>query len=415
MDKLQITEFVSNGLSVVHMHTDSRFSNIMFYTGIGAYCETPAKRGTAHFLEHMMFKGTESRTWEEINEEASFYAMDHNAFTSHYGTAYSIGVNEKFIEPAMDLLCDQMFNSTFPKKELDSEKTVIHEECTMYANDPNSVFWDNILSNLSNKQLATTVIGTHDTIEKISTTDIKKFHAKYNNSNTYLLICSSKSTKDVKKLCKKYLKQSTLGDNDTPTPNVTPAILQNYDDVKVSVTGATQTRIGMIFNSPPISVRPVVFDLMMEVLEGTTSSILYKNIREEQGLCYFIYGTELASNSEDAVYAIVGATSPDKSEQYKSSVVQCIRDMVENGVTELQLETAKNNMLDGAYRIIENPAKLLPLIGSYKTNNVAIASLDDNISNIENASLTGLNQYIAEFFSEEFFEDPYYVWVEGEV
>jgi predicted Zn-dependent peptidase len=411
MKNIKINEFTSNKINVVHVETDSSFTDIMFYVGVGSFCETAKKKGSAHFLEHMLFKGTETRTWEDINEEAAYNAIGHNAYTNNFETAYTASVHNSHVNEALDLLTDQLFNSTFPKKELDMEKTVIHEECEMYLNDPSSIYFDAVRRELLNKQLKTPIIGTHDTIQGITRKDIVNFRAKYGTNNTTLIITSSLELSDVKKLCKKYLKRSNLVE--TKDTAILPKLISDYDDKELNAPNCqgTQSRIGMFFNSPPLGTTPIEFHIMMEVLHGGMNSILFKNIREEQGLCYSIYGTPYLNTVDDGTYVIMGMTKPENKETYKESVINCIKALSVGGISQHQFESAVNNQIDSILRTHEMPDALMSTIGKYRVNGIDPNIINSLEAELASVTIEDVNHYIQDFFCEDFFESKFYTWI----
>lgn len=411
MDSIEITRRNVKGLNVVHIKNSSNFSRVMLYTSIGSYCETDKKRGLAHFVEHMLFKGTETKTWEDINNIGCENVMNHNAYTSDYSTGYTADVYIDNLENTIEMIMDQYYNSTFPKIELDSERGVIMQEFEMHSRNPWDNFMDCVRNEMLNKQLSTTVIGKESTILNINRADVKRFHQKYNFDNTVLVITSSLDTDTlIKKYISKYIKKEE-GDKKS-TPKVIKQLISDYSH-KVCLYNEdnSSAQVGFIFNVPPYFSIPVEFEFMLETLIGDSASILFTEIREKRGLCYDIGASMPFNNNHDNLCIIYASIDVKDIELYQETLIDSIMKLASTGIDEDQFRMAKVNMLDSYKRKLESPHRYMAEVSIMTLNDIDydfITSYEERISKI---TLEDVNNYISDFFDEEFFNTPYYTWI----
>jgi predicted Zn-dependent peptidase len=163
-----------------------------FFFRTGARDEDPAVMGVSHFLEHMMFKGTETRTAEDVNREFDDLGANHNAFTSAEQTAYYAHVPFDALDPALEILAD-ILRPSLRTADFDEEKQVILEEIAMYDDQPFWVLYEKGLERYyGSHPLAHRVLGTRDTVSALTTEQMRTYFDRRYSADNAVLVASGR-------------------------------------------------------------------------------------------------------------------------------------------------------------------------------------------------------------------------------
>ena len=195
-----------NGLTVIGEHRPSAVSAaIGFFVKTGARDETPELAGVSHFLEHMMFKGTEKRTALDINYQLGAMGAQANAYTSEEKTVYYAAVLPEYLPDALELFSD-MLRSKLDASEFDTEKKVILEEIEMYHDRPTHMLFENALRlYFGTHPAGNSVLGTLDSIRALSRDQMKNyFDSRYSPRNIVLAVSGSFDWNAVTELADKF-------------------------------------------------------------------------------------------------------------------------------------------------------------------------------------------------------------------
>ena len=201
-----ITYFKS-GLKLIHKQMQSVRSvaiGVMF--AVGSASENDENNGISHFIEHMMFKGTNKRSAFDIVCEVDGLGAQINAFTSKQSTCYyTISVDE-YAENCMEIMSDFLFNSTFDQVEMDKEKGVVLEEIAMSEDTPDDLCMENLGSSYyKGSRLGYTILGNADNIRNFKTEDLKKYVAeKYSAGNMVISVVGNITKEKAIELTAKY-------------------------------------------------------------------------------------------------------------------------------------------------------------------------------------------------------------------
>jgi len=229
-----------NGLNIVaEVNPDAHTAAVAFFVKAGARDEAPAVMGVSHFLEHMMFKGTDRRTADDVNREFDELGADYNAFTSHEQTAYYAHVLPEFLPRAVDLLGD-MLRPSLRQADFDMEKNVILEEIQMYDDRPEWRLQDRLLEeHYGGHGLGHRVLGTGGetgTVTRLNPQQMRDyFEHRYSPDNTVVSAAGridfDALVADIDKLCGHWQPTGAARDN-TPPPITEKSI--TLEDARVS-------------------------------------------------------------------------------------------------------------------------------------------------------------------------------------
>lgn len=284
---------LSNKLTVLTIPQPSTETvTVMVLVPVGSRHENPNNNGISHFLEHLMFKGTERRpSTLELTKQLDAVGAEYNAFTAKDTTLYYIKVAANQLELALDLFSDMLFHSLFDPAEIDRERGVILEELNMYEDNPlmhvDTVFEMSLFH--EDHPLGYDIGGKKDNIRELprqAFIDYKKRH--YSPAAMHLVIAGN-IDKRVSKWVKQYFSDQPAGKGKPSFQKFTPYQKQLQFRHKFKETQQTQLALGV----PAIGLKKpqqlATLSVLSTILGGNMSSRLFISIRERQGLCYVIH------------------------------------------------------------------------------------------------------------------------------
>ena len=174
------THTLSNGLRIIHKLDQSAVAYCGLVINTGSRDETEDEQGMAHFLEHMLFKGTEKRRSGHIINRLEHVGGELNAYTSKEETVVYAAVLKEYFERAMELVSDIVLHSVFPKKEIDKEVVIILDEIQSYNDSPSELIYDDFEELLfANHPIGHNILGKSDLLQKYNTADAVNFIQRY--------------------------------------------------------------------------------------------------------------------------------------------------------------------------------------------------------------------------------------------
>lgn len=184
------THTLSNGLRIMHIPISSPVMYCGFRINAGTRHEQAGEEGLAHFCEHMSFKGTTRRKAYHIIQKLECVGGDLNAFTNKENTVYHTAVLKEHTSRAIELLCDIVFNSTYPQKEIDKEVEVICDEIESYNDSPAELIYDNFEGLLfQNHSLGHNILGTSQNVRSFTTESAKRFTSRLYTPQNMVFYC----------------------------------------------------------------------------------------------------------------------------------------------------------------------------------------------------------------------------------
>jgi predicted Zn-dependent peptidase len=308
----------------------------------GSKYEERDNMGISHFLEHMLFKGTEKRPNSlEIAETLDEVGGSYNAFTSEDYTGYYAKVEEEKLDLALDWVSDIYLNSIIPEEELEKEKGVIGEEINMRYDNPmtySQVLWQRLL--YGDQPAGWDVAGTKESVAGISREDLLNYmNSQYTAKNTLVVLAGDITHTDGNKKIEKYFSKIKDGEDIKKREVVED---QEEPQVKILERDTDQTHLALGFRTcsddhPDRYVEEVIATL----LGGMMSSRLFNKLREELGLAYYIQAA--ASNNPDTGYLITRAGLDNKNvERGVEAILEQFKILTKEKVTKKELKKAKD-------------------------------------------------------------------------
>ena len=323
------------------------------WVNTGSRDEQPAQAGYSHFIEHMFFKGTRSRSASEISREIDGLGGEMNAFTTRETTTFYVKVLDQQLQQALELLADLFHHSCFDSKEVEKEKQVVLEEIRMVQDDPEDLVQELHTGQvLGRHPLGRSILGREDTIQSLRRPDLLGYiDAHYDPSQIVIAIAGSFDQATVERLVQRYFgkRKQVNGSLKSPRrpPDVRGGILAKKKQLE-----QVHLCLGLKGVAAGHRDRYAVYALN-SVLGGSMSSRLFQEVREKRGLAYSIYSF-LSGYSDVGTITVYAATRPKEVERVVDLVCREITRMYKHGIDRKELERAKNQMKGGLMLSLES-------------------------------------------------------------
>jgi predicted Zn-dependent peptidase len=310
---------------------------IGIWVKVGSRFEAPAKNGISHFLEHMFFKGTESRTAQDIAVEIDSIGGEINALTSTEYTLFYVKVLEEYMEKALDLLTDIFLNSNFPEPDIEKEKNIVFEEINMVEDNPSDLVHELFGRSIWGEEgLGQSVLGEKKTISTFTRDDLIDHINRQYGSENIILSCSGNFNEE--KLVE-YLNNSigSLDRRGERTNGLSPHFSGTTNIVSKDLS-ESHICIGLK-GLPYKSEDRYSMHLLNTILGSGISSRLFQNVRENRGLVYAIYSYHVAY-FDTGMWAVYAGTDKKHVNEVINITVDEMSGLAQS-VTEDELQRAK--------------------------------------------------------------------------
>lgn len=329
----------------------------------GAADETDDVSGVSHYIEHMMFKGTEKRTAKEIASDVDKIGGMFNAFTGKEATCYYIKTLSSNIYDGAEILLDMLTGSKFDSEEMDKERKVICEEIKMVKDSPDDDVYDTISELVSSgNPLGRSILGTPESLADIDRAKLTGyFRDKYARDSIVIAVAGNFDEDKIIDMFESRL--DGLKANKVSRDIDLKPYRQSFD---VKVRDIEQTHICLA--TPGVSMdddRYYAFVLMNSILGGSMSSRLFQNIREEKGLAYSVCSMNVFS-SYWGFFSIYAGVSHDKAEATLDAIKYELEELRSKGVTKEELSMAKEQVKSSYIFGLENINSRMFSIGKNK-------------------------------------------------
>ncbi|HUZ43762.1 MAG TPA: pitrilysin family protein [Acidimicrobiales bacterium] len=379
------TTRLDNGITVV-TETMPHVASVTagFWVGTGSRDEEPALAGASHFLEHLLFKGSPTRTAEEIAEAVDAVGGDMNAFTTKELTAFYVRVLGESLELGLDILSDVMWNPAFRPEEVEAERQVILEEILMHSDEPADLVHDRLLEAMyPGHPLGRDVLGDEDSVEAMDGGAISGFHAHhYRPGNIVVALAGAVEHERALEMIDAGFTGRTGGSAPTRSGPEEPAL-------PVSVTNRPTEQAHVVVGFPtPGRHDPERFALSVldHVLGGGLSSRLFQEIRERRGLAYSVYSYR--STFEDTgILAFYAGTAPARAREVLDRMMGELERMADSGATERELAVAKGHMRGETALSLEDSAARMSRVARSQLLHGEVLEVEDVVTRVEAVSL----------------------------
>lgn len=363
---------------------------IGIFVGVGSRFEKPSENGICHYIEHMVFKGTPTRSAADIASETDAIGGQINAFTSKDCTCFYGRVLSEHLPIAVDILCDMFFNSKFDESDIKNELGVIFEEIDMYEDSPEDLVFDRLFESIySSSSLGMPVLGKKETLKSFTGEKLHGFMSQnYAACHTVISLCGRFDDKDIEDIAKRFSVLPAGQKLDYKPAEYKQTFVVKHKDIE-------QNHICLSFPSLPSgSKERFALQLLSNILGGSMSSRLFQSVREKLGLCYSIY-TFGATHAEAGLFSIYTALSHETEQAAIAAIIAELQNLKINGITEKELNRAREQVKSNVIMGLESTSALANSYGKSELTLGHILTIDDIIHAYNSVNLNQIHNLAA--------------------
>src|SRR3954451_24757097 len=361
----------------------------------GSRHEVEARSGIAHFVEHMLFKGTATRTAEDIAQAIDSIGGQLDAFTAKEYASYYIKVLDEHLPLALDILSDIVLNPAFTAEDVEREKKVVLEEIKMVEDTPDDLvheiftqgFWED-------HPLGRPILGTKDTVESF-TSDLLRNYFKnaYTPRNLIVSAVGNLEHERVRDLVAEKFGSLKASGSDAPeaAPRVVPKILIRNKDLE-------QSHVCLGASSYPQNHEDRYSSYVLNtLLGGSMSSRLFQNVREKRGLAYAVF-SGLSAYRDAGSFTIYAGCSNEAVGEVIDLVVEELRGVKSSSVPETELQRSKDHLKGSLMLSLENTASRMSHLARQEIYFDRQFGLDETLQGIERVTSDDVRRVAADLF-----------------
>lgn len=322
---------LENGLEVITIKKDTQIAAINIGIKVGALYESLEQKGISHFIEHLLFKGTNKRNDEELNEALESLGGEYNAYTDYDATVYTISCLMEEFENSIELLGDMVINPKFDEKEIEKERGVILAEIRMGKDDLEDLSFKSVNKIAFTKSaLKYEVTGLKENVKRFTRKELVDYYKKhYTPKNSLITMVSSLSHEDAIRMVEKEFK--TWSGEKQAIKNIIKE--KNKEITKTSYKkDIEQSTIVYLYTFDELEKHDELpLRILNHRLGESSNSLLFREVRENRGLAYDIYThLEIATNIK-TLY-IYTAVAEENIEETKEAIDNTLRNLVEGKI-----------------------------------------------------------------------------------
>ena len=388
---------LSNGLRIlVEPISTCRSVSFGIWVKIGSRNESALQNGISHFIEHMLFKGTDRYSAKDIAEVFDGIGGNVNAFTTKEYTCYYAKVLDEHLPIAVDVLADMFFHSQMDKEELNKERNVILEEISMYDDTPDDLVHDLLAkASYGEHSLGYTILGTETNLEAIASEDLREYMQQhYNLQNTVISIAGNVDDSIME------LMEAHFGAFANQGLTSTYSEPQFIGDSIYQFKQTEQNHICLSLPSASMTDDDLyAMILLNNVIGGGMSSRLFQEIREKRGLAYSVYSYHSAY-MDSGLFAIYTGTAPKQTEEVLKVTMEVVAEMIVKGMKESELHKGKEQLKGSLILSLESTSSRMNRMGKNELMLGKHFTLDETIARIEAVQMAQINGLIQQAVSK---------------
>lgn len=351
--------FLDNGLEVITIKKDTKITSINVGIKVGSLYEEINEKGISHFIEHMLFKGTKTRTYEKLNDELEFLGGEYNAYTDYTSTVYTISCLEEEIKNAINILGDMIINPSFNSDELEKERGVILAEMRASKDDIEDLSFKRTNEIAFNKNpLKYDVAGLEENVKAYNREDLLNYYNKYYLPNNALITMVSsydhnEALEEIKKVFANWKMGEKINKSFVKENNLPKSVTTINDNME-------QNTIVYLYTFYDLSKDlELPLRILNHRLGESSNSLLFREVREKRGLAYDIYTSIDMTNNVKTLYIYTAVGEEDLN-----SAIEAIDETiisVKNGnleIGERDLELMKKVHKTAVISTLEDPSEL---------------------------------------------------------
>jgi predicted Zn-dependent peptidase len=373
-----------------------RSVSVGIWVGSGSRRETLEQNGLSHFVEHMLFKGTATRSAEDIARSVDSLGGNLDAFTAKELVCYNTKVLDQHLPVAFDVLADLVLHPRFAPEDIQKEQGVVLEEIKMEADSPDYLVHEIFSSNFwKDHSLGRPILGTPQTVQGFNPDSLRSFYeGVYTPSNMVVTAAGNLTHEDLERLVREHF-------DDLPPSEAAPMDAQPATHARISLKNKKDLEqvhlcLGVPSYPLPHAQRFVCY-VLNTLLGGGMSSRLFQNIRERQGLAYAVF-SELSPYRDTGCLSIYAGTSLDSARKVVESITREFRLLKEERVSDEELRRAKDHLKGSLMLSLESTSSRMSNLARQEMYFGRFFTLDELVESIEGVTADAVQRLAQTFF-----------------
>jgi predicted Zn-dependent peptidase len=362
----------------------------------GSRREEPQQNGICHFIEHMLFKGTHTRSAEEIARSVDSIGGNLDAFTAKELVSFNTKILDEHLPQAFDVLSDLVLDPLFRPEDIEKEKGVILEELKMDEDNPEYLVHEIFTSNFwKGHPLGKPILGTKDTIRRFSRDAVAGYYGRnYVPSNMIITVAGNMTHERILDLVRERFSGLAAGEVTPPEP---PPATHARLAVR-NKKALEQVHVCLGVPSYPLSHEDRFASYILNtLLGGGMSSRLFQNIRERQGLAYAVF-SELNPYRDTGCLSVYAGTSLESASKVVASVLAEFTKLKQEPVEEEELRRSKDYMKGSLMLSLESTGSRMANLARQEMYFNRFFSLDELLERIEQVTAADVQRIAVNFF-----------------
>jgi len=391
-------ETLSNGVRIISEYIPYVKSvSLGIWIGTGSRNESKSNSGISHFIEHMLFKGTESRSARDIAEAIDSIGGQINAFTGKEYTCYYTKTLDEHIDIAVDILSDMFFHSKFDVNDINTERKVILEEINMYEDSPEELVHDVLLETVwADDSLGYPILGTMDSLKDIKRENILSYmDSYYTPSNVVIAVAGNFDYDKMFRLV--AAKFENWRSKNSFEQSYCKADFKHQAAVKKKDTEQTHVCIGF---EGVEQGNESIYELLVvnNIFGGGMSSRLFQKIREEKGLAYSVYSYPSAYQNA-GLFTIYAGMNPAQTEEVIKMILDEVHTLVAHKLTPEEISKSKEQLKGNYILGLESISSRMNSIGKSELLMRKVKTPEEILERINSITVESVNEMIDRVFN----------------
>jgi predicted Zn-dependent peptidase len=376
-----------------------RSVSVGVWVPVGSRDEAPSLAGTSHFLEHLLFKGTPSRSALDIAAQMDAVGGELNAFTEKEHTCFYATVLDRDLPLAIDIVSDVVLHARVTAQDVDVERSVVLEELAMRDDDPSDLVFDEFATALyGDTPLGRPILGTIDSISALSRAQVRGYYRRrYQPGDMVVSVAGNLAHDEVVRLVRRAFdgapSESTAPERRTHEPS--------RPEQPIAVIGDDTEQANLVLGMHGMSrhdPRRFALGVLSATLGGGMSSRLFQRIREERGLAYSVYSFTHAY-SDGGQFGVYAGCQPGKADEVLRLMCGELDAAARGDVTVAEIERGKGQMRGGVVLGLEDSSARMSRIGKSELCHGDVFGLDQLLAHIDAVTPDDVAEVAADLLS----------------
>jgi len=377
-----------------------RSASVGVWVGVGSRDEAPTLSGASHFLEHLLFKGTTSRSAMDISVALDSVGGEFNAFTAKEYTCFHARVLDEDLPLAIDVLGDMLTASTITADDVEAERTVILDEIAMHDDDPEDVAHNLLAAQAwGDTPLGRPVGGTEASITALTRAQISRFYrSRYRPEQMVVAVAGNLDHSAVVRAVRTAFSRHGFLDDPSRRP-APPRRARQQRRTQAGETGVDRPfeQVHLLLGCPGLvrtDPQRYALGVLTAALGGGTSSRLFQEVREKRGLAYSVYafGTHYA---DSGLVGVAAGCLPDRVDELLAVVRDELARVAADGLTAEELDRGKGQLRGGLVLGLEDSASRMARIAKAELLYDELPSIEEVLARIDAVTLDEVRELAA--------------------